>query len=261
MRAFFSWFFALTVSAAGFIGCSHTAKHAPPKIVGSIAPAEVLQRQTVALVETDSTEKMPVPVCSGIWVDQTHILTAAHCVEKELPADLQKLFPDDVKIKVNPMSQPVDYEVFDDMNQGELEDLSKKRTALVVGYAPQYDLALLAAPVPPKHTVVNLGAPNLQVGTTTRVVGHTMTMGWSYMEGPISMTRFTQAGDSFPTKVHLVQISVPAWSGDSGGGAFDSQGNLIGVALFVFKKAPNLTFFIGREEINSFLVSNGVKVP
>ena len=259
MRALVTWFFALALFAASCAGCSHVA---PPKAAQRLTFAEQLQRESVALVNADDDDsKVAVPYCTGIWVDKTHILTAGHCVEPDMPDELKKLFPDGVNIKISPMNRKVLYATYDDMDHGDMLSADKARPALVTAYDPSIDLALIEAPTAGSHPVVDLNASDPHPGDTLHLVGHTVTLPWTYMEGPVSMLRFTDAGHEYPRKVHLVQASVPAWSGDSGGGAFDDQGHLVGIALFVFKRGPNLSFFIGRQEIDGFLVSNHVAVP
>jgi len=45
-----------------------------------------------------------------------------------------------------------------------------------------------------------------------------------------------------------VQTSAPKSSGSSGGGLFDTQGNLIGITTFMLKDSQNLNFAIAAEE-------------
>jgi S1-C subfamily serine protease len=54
----------------------------------------------------------------------------------------------------------------------------------------------------------------------------------------------------------IIQISAPVWLGNSGGGAFDEDGRLIGICSWISKNGPQLTFFVHRDAINKFIVDN-----
>jgi S1-C subfamily serine protease len=54
-------------------------------------------------------------------------------------------------------------------------------------------------------------------------------------------------------KAKVVQISAPIWIGNSGGGAFNSDGHLIGLSSWITLRAPSVAFFIHRDEIKNFL--------
>ena len=46
----------------------------------------------------------------------------------------------------------------------------------------------------------------------------------------------------------VIQTSAPISHGSSGGGLFDSGGNLLGITTFMLKDAQNLNFAIAAEE-------------
>lgn len=48
--------------------------------------------------------------------------------------------------------------------------------------------------------------------------------------------------------VRIVQNSAPTWHGSSGGGLFDSRGNLVGITTAISTIAANLNFSIAAEE-------------
>ena len=63
---------------------------------------------------------------------------------------------------------------------------------------------------------------------------------------------------SVPIYTKTLQISSPAWRGNSGGGAFDADGKLIGISSWVSARGPMLGFFIHRDEIEKFLKESKV---
>ncbi len=48
--------------------------------------------------------------------------------------------------------------------------------------------------------------------------------------------------------IRFIQTSAPVSSGSSGGGLFDTRGNLLGITTFVLRDAHNLNFAIAAEE-------------
>ena len=193
---------------------------------------EYLLHSTAALVE--NVGSFVVPNCAGVWISKTLILTANHCVD-EHPPNFQYIVPGDLTDK-------------------------KLREALLLAADKKVDLALLIANPEdlPEHNVVKLSEDPIVVGDPMHVVGHTAGYPWTYSYGFVSAIRDGMFGPSaFDTKV--VQISAPVWMGNSGGGAFDSNGQLVGICSWVSKNGPHLTFFIHRDIIKSFLHQESFK--
>jgi serine protease Do len=193
---------------------------------------EYLLNSTAALVE--NVGSFVVPNCAGVWISKTLILTANHCVD-EHPPNFQYIVPGDLTDK-------------------------KLREALLLAADKKVDLALLIANPEdlPEHNVVKLSEDPIVVGDPMHVVGHTAGYPWTYSYGFVSAIRDGMFGPSaFDTKV--VQISAPVWMGNSGGGAFDSNGQLVGICSWVSKSGPHLTFFIHRDIIKSFLRQESFK--
>jgi S1-C subfamily serine protease len=85
---------------------------------------------------------------------------------------------------------------------------------------------------------------NLHVGETVFSVGAPSGMEESLGQGLISGLR-RLAG------VDLIQNSAPTWHGSSGGGLFDSRGNLIGITTAISKTVANMNFSIAAEDFFS----------
>jgi serine protease Do len=82
---------------------------------------------------------------------------------------------------------------------------------------------------------------DLSVGERVYSIGAPSGLDRTLAEGLISGLR--QSGS-----LHLIQTSAPISPGSSGGGLFDSRGNLIGVTTLMIRDAQNLNFAIAAED-------------
>lgn len=192
---------------------------------------ERLRQATVAIIANDGIIKLPS--CAGVWVGKDLIVTAAHCV-------------DDDKL------------VFEYATKDEYAN-DKTSKATLVALDKKSDLALLLAPGNSNHPVISFSRDEVSAGDQVDVVGHPVGYDWTYSRGYVSSIRNDQGG---PMKVvkKVVQISAPIWMGSSGGGAFDSKGNLVGICSWISKNGPHLSFFIHRDIVESFVIENLAKL-
>jgi S1-C subfamily serine protease len=184
---------------------------------------ERLRQATIAIIDKSSIFKLPS--CAGVWVGKNIILTAANCVEDEVI---------------------VHYSTLDEY------EYDKIRVAMMVGVDKTIDLALLHAPIDIDHPIVPLATDGVAVGDKVHIVGHPVGYSWTYSQGDISSLRGDVKGPS-GTIEKIIQISAPVWLGNSGGGAFNTDGDLIGVCSWISKGGPQLTFFIHKDVIEKFV--------
>lgn len=195
---------------------------------------ENLEQKTVALVRIDEDKEMG-PYCSGVWIEENKILTALHCVKDEL-------------FRMG-TANVILYQIIDD-------PITSGRAAQVKKIDEINDLALLETQVgtTPKHPISEI-ADDSWDGEHVNIVGHTIGLWWTYIEGVISSTRSDKISTRSPELV--LQISSPAWFGNSGGGAFDDEGKLLGISSFISPRAPMMSFFVHRMILRKFLASKG----
>lgn len=209
---------------AAFVGCLvGTSLPTRP----SPAPVGLIENSTVALVEEHGGSLEPF--CAGVWVSREWILTARHCVSR---------------------SSIVEYVNHDDDKDD--RDMVRVRVGLVALKDAQKDLALIYSPGPSKHSFAHIAnEEKIGTGLPLNIMGHTVGYWWTYSKGYVSRDWITEGPDG--ERIHVVQVSAPVWMGNSGGGAFDDQGRLIGISSWVSKAGPNLSFFIHASEINKFI--------
>lgn len=214
--------------------------------------AEQLEETTVALTHTDS-DGDHAPYCSGVWVSQDEILTANHCVEAygKLVSELT-----DFEGSFDATGITLQYVVRDDVSSVSPGTYPKNvRRGLVVKTDNINDLALIKAKDLPAgdHPVASIKrVSRVPDGTHLRIVGHTLGLWWTYCEGTVSSSwSLVEGPDSIKTQV--IQASSAAAQGNSGGGAFDDDGNLLGVLSWVLSTNPNISFFIHHDQLVKFL--------
>lgn len=238
-----------------------------------------MSQSTVALVGTSEDLEEAYPYCTGVWVGFNTILTANHCVEAAYVMNLEKkigkMSKEDRKeeiAKYRDMTHAekkklvVENTVIRYVVNGDVDQVDKPtyaiRLAVVIVVDPEHDLALIEASGRnlPSHEIAKVADVNPGIGEKVRFVGQPKGLYWTYVEGVVAAYRESLPEErSLTTDVNEInvvgpylQASAPIWYGNSGGGAFDVDGNLVGIASFL-TGAPHSCFFIHRDVIFKLL--------
>ena len=187
--------------------------------VGSTDPMNV----TVALVSDED-----VTYCAGTWIAPDRILTASHCV----------LDDDSDEVRAVKVVHIRDYD-------GVKSDATVKKLDL------DKDLALLQTTR--KHAFAPLARVWFK-GETLTIVGHPSHAEWAFMRGWISLWKKHKSPES-DNEMGMLQVQAPIYYGNSGGGAFDESGALVGVCSMRSTQIPDLGLFVAPEEISAFLLT------
>ncbi len=187
---------------------------------------------TVALAEPGEDGEPSHVYCAAVWVSEKYILTAAHCTNIEKP--MIHFFTEGENVEV--YAEP-----------------TTLHAAKLVSRHEEEDLALLESLGGFPHAVATLG-PSPVVGDAVSVVGHPSGFGWTLVRGIVGALRGPDAPSPEPIHGPFLQLSACVWFGNSGGGAFDSEGRLIGISSFI-TRAPCMAFFVAPSTIRKFLVS------
>jgi S1-C subfamily serine protease len=210
---------SLVFFAALALACTTAPARAPR------FPAGELVSTTLALVSEPTIDDPAGSVfCSGVWVSDAAILTAAHCVRETPPCEV----------------------VWYRAHEG------TPRPAMLMRLDPAVDLALLVDPGAPRHPTAPLALAPPAVGTDLAFVGHPGGVEWTFFRG-------SAAGFADP----WLQVSAPVFFGCSGGGAFNDYGELVGIAHTVpmrrvsgsWMLVPAVAFYVPAPAIREFLAA------
>jgi hypothetical protein len=221
----------------------------------------------------ETTKTLYKAYCGGIWIRNDLILTANHCaagaafiqkIQNMNPSErIQALASDKLEPDYrNTLETEMQYIVQSEMNglEGKPKTLHKGR---VVAISFEHDLALvkvdsLSAPL---HSVAQLAQTTPHVGEDVLTVGHPGTLLFSF-------TRATVAGyrDHMTARVEkkgmvgpFIQVSGAIWKGNSGGGIFNKEGQLVSLVSFI-AMAPNQSFGVRIDVLKNFLDQNSHKI-
>jgi len=202
--------------------------------------------------------------CTAVWVSDKTLLTANHCVEGAMRAwqeDHSKKRGDAEGEEDEDMPAPPKLKDFNFyyIVQGEVAGVGKEPTGTHLAKAAyvdkKHDLALLKVQgdVIPPHTVAKLAKSKPAMGEHVYVLGHVKGLYWSLIDCTVSAYRDDlPLPEEFGIRGPFMQLSGPVYFGNSGGGAFNSNGELVGIASFLFR-APSTSMFIPLDAIKTFL--------
>jgi S1-C subfamily serine protease len=174
--------------------------------------------------------------CSGVWINDYDIMTARHCVEY-----------------INGLIKPGDYIYFSTYEdwKNDKSDETDRRLATISYISSKTDLAIISSLENVSHSIAKLGSAT-PISLQVHIVGHTAGYPWTYQTGIIS-------GSAVMRGWRVMHVTSLVWFGNSGGGAFNSEGSLLGISSMVRDDVPGMSFFIPASSIKEFLKSNNVK--
>lgn len=222
-KLLFLWLVVLCLLATACTRCG----------AGSLNAVQLAPRlldQTVALVHQDGDGDWGA-YCAGVWVGPKAVITASHCVNDE--AGRRVTF-------ITHAEQPELFEAPMGMHEG---------TAVVVDET--VDLALIDTDEDLQQPTARLAWSTPPVGADVLVVGHPIGLMYSTLPGQVSAYK-QRLRYVTETEGPFLQIASGVIGGNSGGGVFDSDGNLVGLVILK-SPAPYIGFAVHLDTIRHFL--------
>lgn len=194
---------------------------AEPKSAPTHSGVDVVEA-TVALVGAHDGA-----FCAGVWVKADKVLTASHCViDEDTDTELQT-----VQIKTKDGFH----------TKAQVTKVDRRR-----------DLALLSVYVMPVHATSPI-ATTWNQGEPLSIVGHPGGEEWVWMRGYLEKWLMHDSPEAEDEKMGMLRVEAPVWYGNSGGGAFDENGALVGIASMRSSQQPEVGLFVAPDEIAGFL--------
>lgn len=197
---------------------------------------EHLKRSTIAMVvENPMNAGEWRAYCTGTWVSQDKFLTARHCAAA-------------LREDNGVVGSFVRFVGMDgmDIERNEVRG-GMVHWGVVMGLGDgDKDLALvMSVDKLDGHDYVEMGR-GVRVGERVQLVGHPVGISYTYMVGVVSANRSFDGG-------HFIQVMVPAFFGNSGGGLFNEVGELVGVVRSIHTRAPEMMFAEETDGVREFL--------
>lgn len=210
---------------------------------------------TVALMHYFPDDHQQFVYCTGVWIGQDEFLTAAHCIKSEARRYAKEHGGEDDFIVELPELEGLDIHY---TLENEVEGIHKEPSAIhlakTVKVDEERDLALVrtVGHAVPSHDVAEIADMSPAIGDKVHIVGHPRGAYWTYIDGTV-----TQHREEYPfltKKGPFLEVNSAVYFGNSGGGAFDSDGKLVGIAINL-SGTPQIVIFVHIDSIHKFLTT------
>lgn len=224
MTRLFSTAFTVLLLLASCASCSVNPFRPSHQPTQSVVVAKALEATIVV-----HDEKFFL-ICAGERVSPTLLLTAFHCVvaatlddqEEELldiiDPMLEKQKPEDY------VGRSISYTTYAETILAGQDKLTKGSLSTILRIDTKHDLALLQTD-PSLQPFVEVRTNHLFVGEPVFAIGHPAGLEYSFSLGYVSNQCRWLSGPECWT-----QVDMSIWGGNSGGGLYDMDGKLVGVA-------------------------------
>lgn len=231
---------------------------------GACGGAQYTQRTTTSSIERalDSTIVLydnyrSRLICGGVRISPTHIATAWHCVAAATTPPDEMALLDFIDPEMSILKKrefvglKVRFSTYGDLLQASNKDdeSAPKLTSLIVASDADHDVAILRTSLSsqPFSPLRPTSSP-LLVGEEVFEIGHPLGLQFSFTKGSVSNQCRRLPGEE---KVCYTQVDITIWPGSSGGGLFDSDGLVVGIASAMAR--PGIAFYVHPAAIAALM--------
>ncbi len=204
---------------------------------------------TVVIVEPTSSGYYRA-YCSGVWIGDDLIATAAHCVEGQNLTIEEQILQEIIGVVPDALGREVLFASHNELDvNADGGRLGVASPGIVVAVDTKHDVALVRVDDAPLHHIAPLASRTMSPGEVGHIVGHPGGELYSYTPAHIAAVRETDAPYG---KTLMLQVFSGAYRGNSGGGLFDQEGNLQGVCSLLLSGSTN-SFFVHVKYVRKML--------
>ena len=204
-----------------------------------------LMSATVGFVIEDNGKVNSVPYCTGFFVNNDVIATAAHCFLSSVNIEINGR-EHRIRSSEDIVSQKVNFIFKREYDSSvRLSDIDA-HFGTIIAVDLEHDLVLVISHERSTN-FIRLASQPPGIGEKVYAIGHPRGLGWTFSEGIVSRS-LIQNGH-----IMIIQATTLLSGGCSGGPLLNAHGEVIAVADAFINNLPHLGIFIGNHYIKEML--------